>query len=48
MNKERTRGWLGQPAIIKSLEQKIGVGAMKERLCRTPGTPRLQQEGLKI
>ena len=22
MNKERTRGWLGQPSIIKSLEQK--------------------------
>ena len=24
MNKERTRGWLGQPSIIKSLEQKFG------------------------
>ena len=24
MNKERTRGWLGQPSIIKSLEQKLG------------------------
>ena len=23
MNKEKTKGWLGQPSIIKSLEQKI-------------------------
>ena len=40
MNKERTRGWLGQPSIIKSLEQKFGDRAMKERLSLTPGTPR--------
>ena len=25
MNKERTRGWLGQPSIIKSLEQKFVI-----------------------
>ena len=31
MNKEGTRGWLGQPSIIKSLEQKFGERAMKER-----------------
>ena len=40
MNKERTRGWLGQPSIIESLEQKFGDRAMKERLSLTPGTPR--------
>ena len=40
MNKRRTRGWLGQPSIIKSLEQKFGEKAMKERLSLTPGTPR--------
>ena len=40
MNKERTRGWLGQPSIIKSLEQKFGDRAMKETLSLTPGTPR--------
>ena len=40
MNKERTRGWLGQPSIIKSLEQKFGEKAMKERLSLTPATPR--------
>ena len=40
MNKERTRGWLGQPSIIKSLEQEFGEKAMKERLSLTPGTPR--------
>ena len=32
MNKKMTRGWLGQPSIIKSLEQKFGKRAMKERL----------------
>ena len=32
MNKEKTKGWLGQPSIIKSLEQKFGERAMKERL----------------
>ena len=40
MNKERTRGWLGQPSIIKSLQQKFGERAMKEKLSLTPGTPR--------
>ena len=40
MNKEKTRGWLGQPSIIKSLEQKFGERAMKVRLSMTPGTPR--------
>ena len=40
MNKERTRGWLGRPSIIKSLEQKLEDRAMKERLSLTPGSPR--------
>ena len=40
MNKEKIRGWLGQPSIIKSLEQKFGESAMREKLCLTPGTPR--------
>ena len=40
MNKERTKGWLGQPSIIKSLEQKFGEKAMKTRSSLTPGTPR--------
>ena len=40
MNKKKTRGWLGQPSIIKSLEQKFGERAMKERLSMTPGTRR--------
>ena len=39
MNKVKTRGWLGQPSIIKSLEQKFGKRAMKERLSLTLGTP---------
>ena len=40
MNNEKTRGWLGQPSIIKSLEHKFGDRAMKERLSLTPGSPR--------
>ena len=40
MNKVKTRGWLGQPSTIKSLEQKFGERAMKERLSLTTGTPR--------
>ena len=47
MNKEKTRGWLGQPSIIKSLEQKIGERAMKERLSMTPGTPRFTARRLE-
>ena len=40
MNEEKIKGWLGQPSIIKSLEQKFGERSMKERLSLTPGTPR--------
>ena len=40
MNKVKTRGWLGQPSIIKSLERKFGKRVMKARLSLTPGTPR--------
>ena len=29
-NKEKTKGWLGQPSIIKSLEQKFCKRAMKK------------------
>ena len=47
MNKERTRGWLGQPSIIKSSEQKFGDRAMKERLSLTPGTPRFTARRLE-
>ena len=47
MNKEKTRGWLGQLSIIKSLEQKFGERAMKERLSMTPGTPRFTARRLE-
>ena len=47
MNKVKTRGWLGQPLIIKSLEQKFGERAMKERLSLTPGTPRFTARRLE-
>ena len=47
MNKEKTRGWPGQPSIIKSLEQKFGEGAMKERLSQTPGSPRFTARRLE-
>ena len=53
MNKEKTREWLGQPSIIKSLEQNFGKRVMKERLSMTPGTPiftarRLEDEEDKV
>ena len=47
MNKVKTRGWLGQPSVIKSLEQKFGMRAMKERLSWTPETPRFTARRLK-
>ena len=47
MNKEKTRGWLGQPSIIKSLEQKFGERAMKERLSLTPGSPKFTARRLE-
>ena len=40
MNKDKTKGGLGQPSIIRSLEKKFGKEAMKHRLSLTPGTPR--------
>ena len=39
MSKVKTRGWLG-PSIIKSLAQKFGERANKERLSLIPGPPR--------
>ena len=47
MNKVKTRGWLGKPSIIKSLEQKFSERAMKERLSLTPGTPRFTARRLE-
>ena len=47
MNTEKTRGWLGQPSIIKSLEQKFGDRAMKKRLSLTPGSPRFTARRLE-
>ena len=47
MNKEKTRGSLGQPSIIKSLEQKFGEEAMKERLSLTPRSPRFTARRLE-
>ena len=47
MNKEKTQGWVGQPSIIKSREQKFGKTAMKVRLSMTPGTPRFTARRLE-
>ena len=53
MNTEKTKRWLGQPSIIKSLEQKFGEKAVKARLSLTLGTPifiagRLENEEDKV
>ena len=47
MNKVKTRGWLGQPSIIKSLEQQFGDRPMKERLSLTPRSPRFTARRLE-
>ena len=47
MNEEKTRGWLGQPSIIQSLEQNSGERAMNERMSMTPGTPRFTTRRLE-
>ena len=47
MNKEKTRGWLGQPSIIKCLEHKFGDRARKERMSLKPGSPRFTARRLE-
>ena len=39
-NKDKTKRWLGQQYLIRSLEMKFSEEAMKHRLGLTPGTPR--------
>ena len=46
MNKDITKGWLGQPLIIRILEKKFSMEAMKHRLGLTPGTPRFIAMGV--
>ena len=48
MNKEKTRGWLGHPSIIKNLEQQFGKRAMKERPSLTSEHHDLQEEDWRI
>jgi hypothetical protein len=38
-NKDKTRAWLGQPHLIKSLEKKFGDAVTSLQKYRTPGTP---------
>jgi hypothetical protein len=38
-NKAMTRGWLGQPSIIKNLDSKFGETVKDLAFYRTPGTP---------
>ena len=38
-NKGKTKAWLGQPHLIKSLEQKFGDLVKSSQTYRTPGTP---------
>ena len=40
MDRDKTKGWLGQPSIVRSLEKKFAKEAMKHRVGLTPGTPR--------
>jgi hypothetical protein len=38
-NNEKTRAWLGQPYLIKNLEEKFGDSFKKLITYNTPGTP---------
>ena len=40
MSRDKIKGWLVQPSIIRSLEKKFSEEAMKDRLGLTPETPR--------
>ena len=40
MNKDKTKRWLGQPSIVRSLDKELCKEDMKHRLSLTPGTPR--------
>ncbi len=39
MNKHKTKAWLGQPFVIKSLKEKFEKLVSKTQICKTPGTP---------
>ena len=39
-NRRKTQAWIGQPHLIKNLEEKFGEEATTKRLIKTPGTPR--------
>ncbi|KAL7572873.1 hypothetical protein ACA910_004527 [Epithemia clementina (nom. ined.)] len=39
MDEKKQKAWMGQPSIMKSLENKFGKFALKARLGKTPGTP---------
>ena len=47
MNKERTKGWLGQPSIIKSLEQKFGESNERKTISDTWDTQIHSQKARK-
>ena len=38
-NEERTKGWLGQPHMVKKIKQTFGEAVAKLPKYRTPGTP---------
>ena len=40
MTKDKTKGWLGQSSIVRSLEKKFSKEAMKHRLGIKSGAPR--------
>ena len=39
-NNKKTKAWLGQPHLLKRIEEKFGEEAMNIRIPKTPGTPR--------
>ena len=41
MNKEKTRGWLGQPSIIKSLEQNFWQKSYERKVVNDTWDPKI-------
>ena len=39
INKQKRKAWIGQPTMIKKLQQTFGQHITRQHVCRTPGTP---------
>ena len=47
MNKEKTKGWLGQLSIIKSLEQKFGQKSYERKVVNDTWDPKIHCQKIR-